>query len=110
MFSFIDLHELWQTFADHWISEARDLTEWPRGTFISIAEYIDLFPLVVCLLWCIYGVVSLLRSVFAARPPSTSRTFSVLIPFYAEPNGAVRTATSVARVTPAASEIILIDD
>ncbi len=110
MLSLIDLSDLGQRFSDHWISEAHDLTEWPRGTFESVAEYIDLFPLVVCLLWCIYGIVSLLRTLWAARVPPASRSFSVLIPFYAEPEGALRTAESVARVTPAATEIILIDD
>ncbi|MEP6955993.1 MAG: glycosyltransferase family 2 protein [Chthoniobacterales bacterium] len=110
MLSLVDLSELWQTFVDHWISEAHDLTEWPRGTFESLAEYIDLFPLVVCLLWCIYGVVSLLRTLWARRVTPAPCTFSVLIPFYAEPEGALRTAWSVAQVTPAAAEIILIDD
>lgn len=105
-----NLPELWQTFVDHWISELHDLTEWPSGTFISIAEYIDLFPLVVCLLWCLYGLASLVRTLRHAPLPKTDLTFSVLIPFYAEPAGALRTARSVANVTPPVSEIILIDD
>jgi poly-beta-1,6-N-acetyl-D-glucosamine synthase len=110
MFSLVDLSDLWQTFADHWISEAHDLTEWPRGTFESVAEYIDLFPLVVCLLWCLYGIASLLRTFFPAKVRPRTKSFSVLIPFYAEPQGALRTAESVARVTPPAAEIILVDD
>ncbi|MGI8821112.1 MAG: glycosyltransferase [Chthoniobacterales bacterium] len=110
MLSLVDLSDLGHRFSEHWISEAHDLTEWPHGTFESIAEYIDLFPLVVCLLWCIYGVASLLRTLWAARVSPATRSFSVLIPFYAEPEGALRTAASVARVTPQAAEIILIDD
>src|SRR5436305_4359857 len=110
MFSPADLNDLWQTFADHWISEAHDLTEWPVGTFESIAEYIDLFPLVVCLLWCLYGFASLIRTLRSARIPDTKLSFSVIVPFYAEPAGALRTAASVASVSPAPAEIILIDD
>lgn len=110
MNSLVDLHELWRTFAEHWLSEAHDLTEWPTGTFVSIAEYIDIFPLVVCLLWCLYGLASLIRSIRSVPIPETTFTFSVIIPFYAEPEGALRTAASVANVTPAAAEIILVDD
>src|SRR3954469_13259054 len=110
MLSPADLNDLWQTFADHWISEAHDLTEWPGGTFESIAEYVDLFPLVVCLLWCLYGFASLIRTLRGSQVPETTLSFSVLIPFYAEPAGALRTALSVAAVTPPVSEIILVDD
>ncbi|MGZ4984300.1 MAG: hypothetical protein ACXV9Q_09385, partial [Chthoniobacterales bacterium] len=53
----------WQGFvqmlADHWISEFRDLGDWPGGTFESIAEYVDIFPLVICVIWSIYGVICL---------------------------------------------------
>jgi biofilm PGA synthesis N-glycosyltransferase PgaC len=42
--------------------------------------------------------------------PETRLSYSVLIPFYAEPAGALRTALSVAAVTPAPAEIILVDD
>ena len=110
MLSLISLSDLWQTFAEHWISEAHDLTEWPHGTFQSIAEYIDLFPLVVCLLWCLYGFASLIRTLRSSRFPQTNFSFSVVIPFYAEPAGALRTALSVATVTPTVGEIILVDD
>ena len=48
--------------AEHWLSEFRDLGDWPRGTFESVAEYIDLFPLVVCVVWSIYGVICLVGS------------------------------------------------
>jgi biofilm PGA synthesis N-glycosyltransferase PgaC len=110
MLSPIDLHELWRTFAEHWISELHDLTEWPGGTFQSVAEYIDLFPLVVCLLWCLYGLASLVRTFRTPRIPEPRLNFSVLVPFYAEPAGAVRTALSLSEVTPAPAEIILVDD
>ena len=48
-----NLPEFVQMLADHWISEFRDLGDWPIGTFESIAEYIDIFPIVVCLVWSI---------------------------------------------------------
>lgn len=110
LLSLIDLNDLGHRFTDHWISEAHDLTEWPRGTFVSLAEYIDLFPLVVCLLWCLYGFASLVRSLRYRPLPETHLSFSVIIPFYAESAGALRTAISVSQVTPPVAEIILVDD
>lgn len=110
LLSLVDLNDLGQRFTDHWISEAHDLTEWPHGTFVSLAEYIDLFPLVVCLLWCLYGFASLIRSLRPPRACDPHLSFSVIIPFYAEPAGALRTAMSVAQVTPPVAEIILVDD
>ncbi|MEP6809703.1 MAG: glycosyltransferase family 2 protein [Chthoniobacterales bacterium] len=96
--------------ADHWFSEFRDLGDWPRGTLESIAEYIDLFPLVVCLIWSIYGINCLLRSFRHGTVPAQLPSYSVLIPFYAEPEGALHTAQSLAAVDPPPDEIILIDD
>ena len=96
--------------ADHWISEFRDLGDWPHGTFESVAEYIDLFPLVVCLIWSIYGVICLLGSFRRKQIPQTLPSYSVLIPFYAEPAGALKTAQSMAKVQPPPDEILLIDD
>ncbi|MFN2475019.1 MAG: hypothetical protein ABR526_01590, partial [Chthoniobacterales bacterium] len=85
LLSLIDFNDLGHRFTEHWISEAHDLTEWPHGTFVSLAEYIDLFPLVVCLLWCLYGFASLIRSLCFRPPPDPRLSFSVIIPFYAEP-------------------------
>src|SRR3954451_1334993 len=96
--------------ADHWWSEFRDLGDWPWGTLASIAEYIDLFPLVVCLVWSIYGLNCLLRSFRKRHLPTALPNYSVLIPFYAEPTGALRTAQSMANVFPAPDEILLVDD
>lgn len=96
--------------AEHWISEFRDLGDWPRGTFESIAEYIDLFPLVVCLIWSIYGVICLANSFRKRRIPANLPSYSVIIPFYAEPAGALKTAQSLADVQPPPDEILLIDD
>ncbi|MGI9087384.1 MAG: glycosyltransferase [Chthoniobacterales bacterium] len=96
--------------ADHWWSEFRDLGDWPWGTLESIAEYIDLFPLVVCLIWSIYGLDCLFRSFKRTRIPASLPGYSVLIPFYAEPAGALRTAQSVAAAFPLPDEILLIDD
>ncbi|MDQ6622196.1 MAG: glycosyltransferase [Verrucomicrobiota bacterium] len=99
-----------QMLADHWISEFRDLGDWPRGTFESIAEYIDLFPLVVCLIWSIYGVICLLGSFRRKRIPPTLPSYSVIIPFYSEPAGALKSAQSLAEVDPPPEEILLVDD
>ena len=93
--------------ADHWLSEFRDFGELP---FESIAEYIDFFPLVICPIWSIYGVICLLNS-FRRRPiPETLPSYCVIIPFYSEPAGALRTAQSVAQVHPPPDEILLVDD
>ena len=51
-----DFADFVRMLADHWWSEFRDLGDWPWGTLESIAEYIDLFPIVVCLVWSIYGL------------------------------------------------------
>ncbi len=96
--------------ADHWLSEFRDLGDWPRGSFESVAEYIDLFPLVVCLVWSIYGLICLLSSFRKRKLPATLPSYSVIIPFYAEPTGALRTAHSLLGVSPAPAEILLVDD
>jgi biofilm PGA synthesis N-glycosyltransferase PgaC len=105
-----DFADFLRMLADHWWSEFRDLGDWPWGTLASIAEYIDLFPLVVCLVWSIYGLNCLLRSFRKRRLPTTLPSYSVLIPFYAEPAGALRTAQSMADVFPPPDEILLIDD
>ncbi len=113
MFPFLaqfDFADFVRMLADHWVSEFRDLGDWPRGTFESIAEYIDLFPIVVCLVWCIYGVNCLIRSFRKRHIPSVLPGYSVLIPFYAEPAGALRTAQSLAGVDPQPEEILLVDD
>lgn len=93
--------------ADHWISEFRDLGEFP---FESIAEYVDIFPLVICIIWSIYGVICLANSFRKRRIPDKLPSYSVIIPFYSEPAGALRSAESIAQVRPAPDEIVLIDD
>lgn len=109
-----DFLDLIQTLFEHWWSEFTDLGDWPYGTFDSIAEYIDLYPLVVCLLWCVYGLNSLVRSFWnklSNKPlPKRLPGYTALVPFYAEPEGAVRTARSLERVYPVPEEILLIDD
>ena len=105
-----DFFELLQTLAEHWWSEFTDLGVWPHGTFESIAEYIDLYPLVVCVLWSSYGLNSLVRSFWKRTVPGPLPGYTVLIPFFAEPEGALRTAQSLLRVHPAPDEILLIDD
>ncbi len=111
MFSPSDFRDLFHTLVDHWRSEFTDIGDWPWGTFDSLVEYVDLFPLVVCLLWSLYGMNALARSFFPTRRSLANLPgYTVLIPFYAEPTGALRTARSLAGVFPAPEEIILIDD
>ena len=105
-----DIFELLHTLFAHWWSEFTDIGAWPDGTFDSVAEYIDLYPLVVCLLWCIYGLNSLIRSLWWQPGPAQLPAYTVLVPFFAEPERAVRTAHSLDRAYPAPEEILLIDD
>ncbi|MDQ6764696.1 MAG: glycosyltransferase [Verrucomicrobiota bacterium] len=106
-FNFADFARM---LADHWWSEFRDLGDWPWGTLESIAEYIDLFPIVVCLVWSIYGLNCLFGSFRRRTLPAVLPGYSVLIPFYAEPLGALRSAQSLSGVHPPPNEILLIDD
>lgn len=105
-----DFADFVRMLADHWFSEVQDLGDWPWGTLESIAEYIDLFPLVVCLVWSIYGLNCLFRSFRRRQLPASLPGYVVLIPFYAEPRGALRTAQSLAEVSPPPEEVLLIDD
>jgi biofilm PGA synthesis N-glycosyltransferase PgaC len=105
-----DFADFVRMLADHWWSEFRDLGDWPGGTLESIAEYIDLFPIVVCLVWSIYGLDCLFRSFRRREIGTVVPGYTVLIPFYAEPGGALRTAQSMAGVNPPPDEILLIDD
>lgn len=106
----IDVFDLLQTLVEHWWSEFTDLGDWPSGTFESIAEYIDLYPLVVCLLWCIYGLDTFVRSRSKVTKNQRLPSYSVLIPFHAEHDGALRTALSISSAYPPPEEIILLDD
>ena len=76
-----DFADFVRMLADHWWSEFRDLGDWPWGTLESIAEYIDLFPIVVCLVWSIYGLNCLFSSFRRRQLPATLPGYTVLIPF-----------------------------
>lgn len=110
MFADFDFADFLSTLADHWRSEFTDLGDWPWGTFASLTEYVDLFPLVVCFLWSLYGLNCLFRS-FRRQPVAAALPgYCVVIPFYAEPAGALLAARSVALVQPPPAEILLVDD
>jgi biofilm PGA synthesis N-glycosyltransferase PgaC len=71
------------------------------------------FPLLLSVLWSGSAIISLVRS--AGKEARASRvvqrpSFSVLVPYFGNPDEAVRTAWSVADVTPQPDEIVLIDD
>lgn len=69
-------------------------------------------PFAVSFIWTYFGVLYLLRS---KTPPSVEngtlpRSYSIIIPFFDEPEGALAAAHSLAHVHPRPVEIILVDD
>lgn len=71
------------------------------------------YPFVTSLLWSVSGLFYLASRRLARRRASSFRTlpaYSVVIPFHAEPDGALATAASLSKVRPRPLEIILIDD
>lgn len=106
------LEELLARLVEQWVSDWNDLTAWPHGTLEELEEYIDIFPLVLSLLWSLSGLLSLVHNLVRRRRPLPEKLpdYTVLIPFFAEPAGALRTAASLIGVQPAPARIVLIDD
>jgi cellulose synthase/poly-beta-1,6-N-acetylglucosamine synthase-like glycosyltransferase len=78
-----------------------------------IATFIFAYPFVTSLLWCLSSLMYLLGRRLARRhlpPTAPPARYSVVIPFHAEPEGALATARSLSLVTPPPVEIIIIDD
>ncbi len=106
------LQRLLEKIADQWESDFGDLTDWPVGTFEELAEYIDIFPMLLSLLWSLTGLLSLVHNLVRRRRPIPPELpgYTVLIPFYAEAGGALNTARSLVGVMPPPDRIVLIDD
>jgi poly-beta-1,6-N-acetyl-D-glucosamine synthase len=75
--------------------------------------FIFAYPFVTCLLWSLSSLLYILRRSTAKapqRPEMPLVKYSVVIPFHAEPYGALATAISLAAVIPAPEDILLVDD
>jgi poly-beta-1,6-N-acetyl-D-glucosamine synthase len=71
------------------------------------------YPFVTCLLWSVSGLFYLFSRRSVMKGENAARAlpeYTVLIPFHAEPDAALNTMRSLASVTPAPREIIIIDD
>jgi poly-beta-1,6-N-acetyl-D-glucosamine synthase len=88
-----------------------------QGLLTQISESVLIFllayPFVTCLLWSLSGLFYLFNRRSMTRRHSAARAlpqYTVLIPFHGEPDAAMNTMRSLAMVTPAPHEIIIIDD
>jgi poly-beta-1,6-N-acetyl-D-glucosamine synthase len=78
-----------------------------------LIAFIFAYPFVTSLLWSVSSMVYLLRRTLAKAPQLPEMpllNYSVVIPFHAEPFGALATAISLSTVSPAPEDIILLDD
>jgi biofilm PGA synthesis N-glycosyltransferase PgaC len=83
-----------------------------NGAIDNALSFLIAYPFVTCMLWSLSSIYYMLmrKKQTAAQPAGTLPAYSVMIPFHAEPDGALRTMRSLARVTPQPREIIIIDD
>lgn len=91
------------------LSAASSALNWLEPLSLAIIAY----PFVTSLLWSFTSLHYLARRALRATMPtdvSSALSYSVVIPFHAEPNGALTTARSLVSVSPAPNEIVLIDD
>ena len=71
------------------------------------------YPMVTSILWSVSGVYYLANRRAAKGPRPSGRplvSYSVVIPFHAEPDAALATVRSLQSVIPAPVEIVLVDD
>lgn len=92
-----------------WQDEFLNYFDWPRGTLRQFWVFLDLFPIMASLLWSLSALYGLF---FVRKKPGTGELpeYSVVIPFFAESGGALRTAKSLEGVSPPPQEILLVDD
>lgn len=80
----------------------------------AFLAYLFAYPFVTCLLWSGSGLLYVVSRRLSRRRPktatTTAATYSVVIPFHAEPGAALATANSLADVTPRPLEIVIVDD
>lgn len=95
-------------FAALWYDELGFL-DWQVGLVHQFWIFLNLFPIMASLLWSLSALYGL---VFARKKPIVENLpeYSVVIPFFAESGGALRTARSLSVVNPPPKEIILVDD
>ncbi len=85
------------------------LSAW-ADTFFA---YLFAYPFATCFLWSVSGLFYLLMRNRAKHLPAVSPntlSYSVVIPFHAEPEAALIAARSLDGVTPAPLEIVIVDD
>ena len=82
------------------------------GSFAEIFQSIVVYAYAMSILWTLTSLIYWVRS--RRRTPIAddhfTRNYTVLIPFHGEPLAALRSAASLASVTPQPDKIILIDD
>ncbi|MFN0193760.1 MAG: glycosyltransferase family 2 protein [Aestuariivirga sp.] len=85
-----------------------------RSVFSDLlTSFIFAYPFVTSVLWSLSGLFYLLGRWFTPSPRGLARPlarYSVVIPFHAEPDGALATARSLDLVTPPPEEIVIVDD
>lgn len=101
---------LLQAMAADWQDHIDQLLDWPDGTLDQITYYVEVFPILISLLWSTFAIGSLFKWIFQSADCSKLPGYSVIIPFYGECEGAMKTARSLTGVFPAPAEILLIDD
>lgn len=77
-----------------------------------LIEFLFIYPFVLSFLWTVFGGIYLLQSFLSRRPErdGPEYSYSVIVPFHNEPQGALRTAWSLSHVSPPPQDIILVDD
>lgn len=83
-----------------------------QGYPAVLMEFLFLYPLVLSFLWTTHGAIYLVQSWIPRRSDAEGSVFSytVIVPFHDEPDGALRTAWSLAHVSPTPQEVLLVDD
>lgn len=95
-----------------WRHEYEALKAAFNGQFAEVSEAVLVYSFAISIVWSISGFISWLIQKRQTQPaiPREVPAYTVLIPFHGEAEGALRTAWSLAAVTPQPAEIILIDD
>ncbi len=82
-----------------------------NGQFTEVSEALLVYAYAVSVLWTLTSLVYVARMVRKGRASEAALPpFTVLVPFYGEPDRALRTARSLDGIRPAPSAVILVDD
>lgn len=95
-----------------WRHEASGLRDAAGGQFSELLEGVLVYSFAVSIVWSVSGLVSWMRQRRAERQTAAAAVsdYTVLIPFHGEYRGALKTAWSLANVTPRPHQIVLVDD